>query len=325
MELALEILALVAGFYFLAKGSDWLVTGASVIAERAGVRPLIVGLTVVAWGTSAPEVVVSGRGALVGEVGVTMGNVLGSNVANIGLVLGTCTLVLPAILRERLGWREVFWLLCSLGILWWGVMDLEVSRFDGAVFLGAMLVYNLQLLWEARQASIGAPPVEPPDETWFQRHPRLAVLIGMLAIFLAAEAVMFGAMGLAMRAGLSTLVISLTVVAVGTSLPELAAGLSGAFKGQTDISIGNVVGSNVFNLLGVVGVVALIHPFGGSSDEPGREVLRSTLALEFPVVLGFSLAAVGLPMVYPGRGRRIKGGVLLLGWVGYTVYLLLRD
>ena len=324
MELALEILALLAGFYFLAKGSDWLVTGASVVAERIGVRPLVVGLTVVAWGTSAPEVVVSGRGALAGEVGVTMGNVLGSNVANIGLVLGLCTLVLPAVLRERLGWREIFWLLASLGILWYGVHDLEVSRLDAALFLGALTVYNLQLLWEARQASVGSEPIEPPSDTWWERHPKLSVLIGMLAIFLAAEAVMHGAMGLAMRAGLSTLVISLTVIAVGTSLPELAAGLSGAFKGHSDISIGNVVGSNVFNLLGVVGVVGLIHPFGGDQDEPGREVIRATLELEFPVVLGFSLAAVVLPMVLPGRGGRLKGAVLFLGWVGYTVYLIQR-
>ncbi|MCB9914127.1 MAG: calcium/sodium antiporter [Planctomycetes bacterium] len=322
MQLALEIAALVVGFTFLAKGSDWLVSGSSTIAQALGIRPLVVGLTVVAWGTSAPEVVVSGLAAYQGQTGITIGNVLGSNVANIGLVLGLSTLVLPDVLRARLGWREAFWLVASVLVFWGVALDGDVTRVDALVLLGALSIYNVQLLWEARQSSIGAPRAEVPRESFFERRPGLAVLLGITAISLAAKAVMIGATGLAVRAGLSEHVIGLTVVAVGTSLPELAAGVSGALKGHADISIGNVVGSNVFNVLGVVGVVGLIHPFGGAADPAGEQSIHIALGQDFAVVMGFSLAVVLLPMIRRGRMRRVKGGLLFLGWLAYTVVLV---
>jgi cation:H+ antiporter len=329
MMLAVEILALLVGFYFLAKGSDWLVTGASAIAEGIGVRPLVVGLTVVAWGTSAPEVVVSGLAAFEGKAGITLGNVLGSNVANIGLVLGTCGVVLPAVMQGRMGFREIFWFLGSVALFWWRIADSEVTRLDAVIMLAGISVYNLQLLWEARQASVGAKAIEPPSDTWLERNPKSAVLIGMISISAAAKLVMigatgyeeFGPVGIAVRAGLSDAVIGFTVIAVGTSLPELAAGLSGAFKGHADISIGNVVGSNVFNVLGVIGIVGLIQPFGGeAADAVTKGAFARSLAEGFPVTIAFSVAAVLLPWIGGARGGRWKGALLLAGWVGYTAY-----
>ncbi len=330
MMLALEIIALVIGFYFLAKGSDWLVTGAAGIAQGLGVRPLVVGLTVVAWGTSAPEVVVSALAATKGDPDLAMGNVLGSNAANIGLVLGACAIVLPDVLHNRMGLREIFWLLGSVAVFWWAAADREIDRVDSAVLLGALTVYNLQLLWEARQASVGSKKPEPASDTWLERHPVLAVLLGGVAISIAAKLVMIGAagdkelevVGLATRAGLSKLVIGLTVVAVGTSLPELAAGMSGALKGHTDISVGNVVGSNVFNVLGVIGIVGLIHPFGGEGDPDTQAKIAENLVRDFPVVIAFSVVAILLPMLGGERGGRAKGALLLLGWIGYTGYLI---
>jgi cation:H+ antiporter len=323
MILAREILLLLFGFYFLAKGSDWLVAGSSTIADRMGVRPLIIGLTVVAWGTSAPEVVVSSLAAVDGNPGMAMGNVLGSNVANIGLVLGISALILPGVLHRALGGREAFWLLASVGVFWWRTADLELSRVDGGVLLACVTAYNLQLLWEARQLSVGADPELRIGRTWLERRPRVSAILGAIVIAAAAWATIEGAEGLARRAGLSNLVIGLTVLAVGTSLPELAAGVSGALKGHVDISIGNVVGSNVFNVLGVVGVVALIRPFGGAAEPVVQDALRHNLVVDFPIVLGFSLGAILITAFGGERGGRAKALLLLAAYSGYTAYLFL--
>ena len=325
MQLALEIFYLVVGFYFLARGSDWLVSGSTSIADRIGVRPLIIGLTVVAWGTSAPEVVVSGAAAVQGEPGMTMGNVLGSNVANIGLVLGACAVILPEVLHKALGKREAFWLLAAVGSLWWAVFDLELTRLDAGLLLGAFGVYNLQLLVEARSMSGGPAPERQPGDSWLQHRPVLSALLGTVVIALAAWAAVEGARGIAPRLGISKLVVGLTVLAVGTSLPEFAAGIRGALRGHAEISVGNVVGSNVFNVLAAIGIVGLIRPFGGV-EEPGvQEALRHNLRIEFPIVLVFSLAAILLPVLGRGRGGRAKGMFLLLAYIGYTIWLLVAS
>jgi cation:H+ antiporter len=322
MTLVIDLSALLLGFFFLARGSGWLVAGASEIAGHLGVRPLVLGLTVVAWGTSLPEVLVSGLAAVEGQAGIALGNVLGSNAANIGLVLGACSLILPGVLHKRLDSRESLWSLAALGLFWWCAKDGGFSRVDGAFLLSALLIYNLQLFWEAREAALGTKAQEPRRDTWLQRHPKYAVAIGGITLALAAQAVMVGAVGLAQRAGLSDLVIGLTVVAIGTSLPELAAGLSAALRGHGELLIGNVVGSNVFNVLGVIGIVALIHPLGGAADPKTEAMIEISLGQDLPVVLAFSLAAVFLPLLAPGRGGRAKGAVLLGGWLTYTLSLV---
>lgn len=322
MHIAQEILYLVLGFIFLAKGSDWLVTGGSTLADRLGVRPLVVGLTVVAWGTSAPELVVSGKAAFGPDPEMAMGNVLGSNVANIGLVLGVSAIILPKVLEGALALRESFWLLGSVAIFWLLCRDLELSRTDGAILLGALSIYNLQLLWEARQRSVGVEAdVLEPGASWLERSPVLATIMGGVTIALAATLTLEGAEGLAHRFEIDPVVVGLSILAVGTSLPELAAGVTSALKGHSDISVGNVVGSNVFNVLGVIGVVAIIHPLGGAADPVVQESLRTSVERDFPVVMVFSIVALILPAIGGEKAGRLKGFLMLTAYLGYMAFL----
>lgn len=310
----LELVALAAGFLLLAKGADWLVEGGSELARRMGVRPLVVGLTIVAWGTSAPEVVVSCIAARDDRPTIALGNVLGSNVANIGLVLGACACILPAVLQRGLGLRESLWLLLSLGALWLGLADGGLGRAEGLALLAVFGLYNLHLVLTARR-EIAALAHEPRS-----RSPWRDVLLGSIGVAAGAELAVSGAIGLATRIGIEERVIGLTIVAVGTSLPELAAGIGAAIKGESEISVGNVIGSNVFNVLAVMGLVGLVAPID-AGDAGVEQSIGSALALDFPVVLAFSLAAIALPYLARGRAGRPKAALLLGGWLLYTVLL----
>lgn len=302
---------LVGGFLLLAKGADWLVGGSSELARRWGVSTLVVGLTVIAWGTSAPEVVVSGLAAAEGKPGIALGNVLGSNVANIGLVLGACAVVLPAVLHTTLALRDSFWLLAALGCAWWALSDAALTRVEGVLLLGAFLAYNVHLFLTTSRGgdAVGDPGGHP--------HPWRNVILGTLGVSIGAKLTVIGAENVAAALGISHRVIGLTVVAIGTSLPELAAGLGGALKGHSDISVGNVVGSNVFNVLAVFGVVGIVAPFVGTSGDT-LAALERAQAVDLPVVLGFSLAAIALPWVGGPRHGRWKGLLLLAGYVVYV-------
>lgn len=314
--------ALVAGFVCLAKGADWLVGASSQSARRYGVSMLVIGLTVVAFGTSAPEIVVSVVAAMDGDVDLSLGNVLGSNVANIGLVLGACALVLPRVLESKLGLRDVFWLFASVGLLWWVIADHEVSRTDAGILLGGYVVYAIHLFVTGREAVVE----EAGEVEEHYRQPALWILIGLLSIALGAKLVVFGAQDGALRLGMPKSVVGLTVVAIGTSLPELAAGLGGAFKGESDISLGNVVGSNVFNVIAVIGLVALVNPFvpvatPDGSPDPLTVAFDRALGEDLFVVVGFSLAAVLLPAIGGSRGGRAKGLLLLAAYAAYSYWL----
>jgi cation:H+ antiporter len=307
----LDLCALVGGFLLLAKGADWLVRGSSELAGRLGVRPMVVGLTVVAWGTSAPELVISTLAAAEGKAAISVGNVLGSNVANIGLVLGICALILPGVIH-RLDRREVLWLLASIAALWWCARDQVLSRLDGGFLLGLFGLYNLHVY----QGSHGGP--ESQDERLSSEHPWREVLLGTIGIAVGARLIVWGAESLALAAGISQRVVGLTVIAVGTSLPELAAGIGSSLRRQTDISLGNVVGSNVFNLLPVLGIAALIRPLEGVG---GAEALRQASGVDLPVVLAFTAAVILLPRIGGGRAPRWRGGLLLAAYLLYGGWL----
>lgn len=326
MELAKELIFLVLGFVYLAKGSDWLVEGGSALATRMGIRALVIGLTVVAWGTSAPELVVSGLAAVRGSTEVAMGNVLGSNVANIGLVLGVCGIILPSVLEKPLAVREGFWFLGSVGILWWVTRDAHIDRVDGVMLLAALVVYNIQLFVEAQRSNTSIPGVELPSEgaSWMARHPVWGTIIGAITIAVAAGAALEGAEGLAYRAGLSEYTVGATVLAVGTSLPELAAGVAGALKGHSEISIGNVVGSNVFNLLAVIGVVSVIHPMGGPGQPDVQFALQTALDRQFPVVFGFTVAAVIVPTMGGAKFGRMKGYLFFSAFAVFIAVMFIQ-
>jgi len=308
----LDFVLLAGGFVLLAKGADWLVCGSARIARMWGVSALIVGLTVVAWGTSAPEVVVSTIASVEGKPGMAMGNVLGSNIANLGLVLGACALVLPRVMEKAPEIRESFWLMASLGVLWWTVTDLTIDRTDGILLLLTFLAYNLQLFFTARR---GVKEEEPEEGE--SKHPWRDVIIGSIAVAAGAKLVVMGAESIAESFGVSDRVIGLTVVAIGTSLPELAAGLGAAIKGESEVSLGNVVGSNVFNVLAVIGIAALIAPFEG--DMPGlADELRHARDKDFLIVAGFHFAALLLPRVGGPRFGRWKGFVFLAAYIWYA-------
>ncbi len=312
----LHLALLVAGFVLLARGAGGLVDGGATLARRLGVGPLTIGLTVVAWGTSMPEVVVSGYAAFTGHPASSLGNVLGSNVANIGLVLGAGALILPAVIHGKMHLQERIWVVGSLVLLWGVCRDDALLGWEALVLLGAFGVYNLLLLRGATEPDA----VLEEQEEHASRRPWLAVVLGSLAIAVGAELAMRGALGLAAEAGLEDRVVGLTILALGTSLPELAAGVTSAVKGHAEIGFGNVVGSNVFNTLAVMGIAGIVGPF--DTPEAGVEIARA-LTIDFPVTAGFTLVLVSFPMLFRKRKGRSAGVFLLVAYLAYMTLVLL--
>lgn len=307
-----DLAVLFVGFLLLARGASWLVDGAASLAIRMGVSHMVVGLTVVAWGTSMPEVVVSGLAAWEGRPASSLGNVLGSNVANVGLVLGASALVLPSVLMARLRPREVVWLLGSVGLLWAVCGDRRLTRNEAALLLLTFLVYNALLFRTAREAR--ASEMAEAHET---RHPWLAVVGGSAGIAVGAKLVLDGATSVAARLGMGDTVLGLTILAVGTSLPELFAGVGTAIKGHPDIGMGNVIGSNVFNSLAVTAVAAAVRPFG--ETEQGRLEIGAALGRDFPAVAAFSIGLLCIPLIFRRSVGRGPGALLLLAYLGYML------
>ncbi|HED63942.1 MAG TPA: calcium/sodium antiporter [Planctomycetes bacterium] len=315
---------LIVGFFLLTKGADWLVGASSQLAKRVGVSSLVIGLTVVALGTSAPEIVVSTIAAADGKVAISIGNVLGSNIANIGLVLGMSALILPDILHTKLTKRDGVWTFVALGLLWWVSSDHRIERWEAGLLLVGFVGYNAHLLFTGREEILE----EEAEHEGHYHHPVPLLLAGLVSILVGAKIVVVGAESGALRLGISEAVIGLSIVAVGTSLPELAAGVGGALRGEGDLSVGNVVGSNIFNLLAVVGIAAMVHPFQPENEpaEAARALEHAfdrALGVDFYVVLGFSLAGLLLPFAGGERGARTKGLFLLACYAGYIAWLYL--
>lgn len=300
------LLALVLGLALLVKGADWLVDGGVRIAGRLGMSPVMVGLTIIAWGTSLPELLVSSLAAADGRPGLALGNALGSNIANIGLVLGVTAILLPGVLGSALRLREFGWLLVSLlglflVLLWQG----GVSFVGGGLLIGLFVIHNIHL-WKT--AKSGQEQEPQPKGEGIMRRALLLVLVASVSVAIGAELTVTGAEAIARSIGVSDRVIGLSVVAIGTSLPELAAGVASALKGQTEIGLGNVVGSNVFNVLVAVGAAGVIKPFAGESAD-------AALWQDIPAVLLFSLAVILLPRL--GPSGRWKGVTLTAAYCAF--------
>jgi len=291
------LLALVLGLALLVKGAGWLVDGGVRIAGRLGMSPVMVGLTIIAWGTSLPELLVSTLAAADGRPGMALGNALGSNIANIGLVLGVTAILLPGVLGSALRLRESGWLLVSLlglflVLLWQG----GVSFVGGGLLVGLFVIHNFHL-WKT--AKSGQEEEPQPKGDGVMRRALLLVLAASVSVAIGAELTVTGAEAIARSIGVSDRVIGLSVIAIGTSLPELAAGVASALKGQTEIGLGNVVGSNVFNVLVAVGAAGIVQPFAGESAD-------AALWQDLPAVLLFSLAVIVLPRLGPsGRWKGV--------------------
>lgn len=309
-----DVLLILAGLLVLTLGAEGLVRGGAALALRLGITPLAVGLTVVAFGTSSPELVVSVSTALEGRGDLAVGNVVGSNIFNVALILGVAALVRPAAVHSQTVRIDVPIVIGSSVLMWAFLADGRLGPLDGAVLLAGAGAYTAFTLWQARRE---APEVQAEGEAAVTAAPgpvwrdALFVAGGLALLVGGARMLVAGAVSIAEAAGLSEAVIGLTILAAGTSLPELATSTVAAVRGQSDIAIGNVVGSNIFNVLGILGVSALVSPLAPGGVGP----------VDLGVMLVLALAL--LPLLRTGfRLDRAEGALLLLTYVGYTAYLL---
>ncbi len=275
----LNVFLLFLGIILLYFGSEWMVRGAASLALSLSVRPMMVGLTVVAFATSAPELLVSLIAAVKGSAGVSLGNILGSNVANIGLVLGASALVRPLAVNRKLVRREIPFMIGASGLFWLVCLDGWIGRMDGIILLAGLALFLVLGIITAKKS--GEAKEEGPDREGKRlvRH-ILFILIGMAGLVYGANLIVNSAIFIARQIGLSEIFIGLSIVALGTSLPELATSVVAGARGEHDISIGNVVGSNVFNVCMVIGTVGLFNPM---PVEPGL------MRFEFPAMFGLCL------------------------------------
>jgi len=307
--LLFALLQILLGFALLYAAGDLLVRGSSRLALGLGISPLVVGLTVVAFGTSAPELAVSVNAALLGQDDIAIGNVVGSNICNIGLIVGLSGLLRAMQVETRLVRLDMPIMLgCSLLML--GLLiDGGVSRPEGALLAAGIVGYvSFTLLVARRAGNTGAGSSRPAAS---RRWPAvLMVIAGIAGLTLGARLFVDGAVTVAMVLGISTAVIGLTVVAIGTSLPELATSVIAAIRREGDIAIGNVVGSNIFNILSILGITALIRPLS---------IGGVTLA-DVGVMVGFA-AALWVFMAWRSQVTRPEAGLLLAGYLGYLGWL----
>ena len=315
------VLLFVAGLAGLVLGATALVRGASQLALRLGLSPLVVGLTVVAFGTSAPEMAVSTGAVLAGRTGMAVGNVVGSNTFNVLFILGLAAIIAPLAVHRQVIRQEAP-IMIGGAVLLLG-LDGEIALFDSALLLGLLVAYTVFLVRQSRAALDEAgDDVQPaPPGAWEARLPvQLALIVVGLALLVAgSDAMVSAAVVFARALGMSETVIGLTIVAAGTSLPEVAASVTASLKGQRDIAVGNVVGSCVFNVFGVVGLAGLVASLGTAGALP---VPPDLLRFDLWVMLAALVAC--LPVFLTGREiARWEGALFLAYYAAYTAYLVL--
>ena len=312
MDVIIQLLILVAGFVLLMKGADWFVEGASKIADKFGIPQLVIGLTIVAMGTSLPEAAVSISAAIKGAAEITIGNVVGSNILNVLIILGLTALICPiAVQKSTVRYEIPFTILVAVILGVCGLLDNTVSRLEGVLLWVFMIVYLIYLL---RMAQNGVDSVEEgakaeaSDAIW---KLLLMIVVGAVMIIWGSDLAVDAASKLAKIFGMDERFIGLTIVALGTSLPELVTSVTAAVKGKADIAVGNIVGSNIFNILFVVGTTALITPVYYNP----AFLVDSIVAVVAMVFLWFC--------VFKDKNLgRMGGGIMLAGYVAYFIYLI---
>nr|WP_321499524.1 calcium/sodium antiporter [uncultured Dethiosulfovibrio sp.] len=316
--MVLAFTALFLGLIVLVWSADLFVDGAAYTAGYLGMPPLLIGMVVVGFGTSAPEMLVSALSSFQGNPGIALGNAYGSNITNIALILGITALISPISVSSSILRKELPVLSIVTALAAWQLWDGEITRLDGLVLL---LVFGLVMAWSvvqgmgnrgdalAEELDVDGDEALPIGRSVLRLGLGLALLIG------SSRSLVWGAVEIAQAFGVSDLIIGLTIVAIGTSLPELASSIAAARKGRHEIALGNVLGSNLFNTLAVVGIAGVIHPMS-----VGPEVLSRDVAVMASLTLSLFVMGYGFGRI--GRINRIEGAVLLISYVGYTVYLI---
>jgi cation:H+ antiporter len=324
---AVTLVLFVVGLGLLVLGGELLVRGASRIAALAGISPLVIGLTIVAFGTSSPELAVSIQAGMAGQSDIAVGNVVGSNIFNVLFILGASALVTPLIVARQMVRQEVPVMIVISALLILLALDGSIGTLDGLLLFGGIVAYTGFLVWQSRRARARAEANmtdEYAQEYGEQNAPQSLAQIalnvafivgGLLLLVLGGRWLVNGAVAIAQGFGVSEMVIGLTIVAAGTSLPEVATSIIATLRGERDIAVGNVVGSNSFNILGILGLSALVTP-GGLAVAPA--------ILRFDMIVMFAVALACLPIFLTGMRIARWEGVLFLGYyVAYTLYLLL--
>jgi cation:H+ antiporter len=314
MNVAVQLLFLVIGFVMLVKGADWFVEGASKVAEKFGIPQLVIGLTIVAIGTSLPEAAVSTSAALKGSAEITIGNVVGSNIMNILLILGITSIISPlAVQKSTIKYELPMVIGATVLLAALGLFDGTIGRIDGVILLAGMVLYLLYLLRMARkgQAVAEEQEKEQADKSDGMFKLILLILIGGVMIVWGSDITVDAATELARIFGMSERLIGLTIVAFGTSLPELVTSATAAIKGKADIAVGNIVGSNLFNILFVVGIAATITP-----------VIYQSAFLVDTIVCVATAVLLWVCVLRKQKLERHGGAILLACYVGYFFYLM---
>ena len=311
-----------AGLLALIWGADRFVHGAAATARNLGIPPLLIGLTIVALATSSPEILVSLVASLRGEPDLAIGNAIGSNIANIGLVLGVVAIMRPVELKSATLRREMPALLAVSLLTVSLFLDSYLSRVDGLVLLTGLIIV---MIWLTRLGlrSSSSDPLQAEFDAEIPKHMSMRVavfwlLVGIVTLLLGAELMVDGAVDIAKALGVSEVVIGITMVALFTSLPELAVSAVSAFRGEYGLAIGNIVGSNIFNLLAVIGVAATIQP---------AALHPSVLSLHIFVMVAFTLVLFAMTYEYEGRGQitRFEGFALITAYLAYQAYVIVQN
>ncbi len=316
------VIQLVAGFLLLVWGADRLVAGASATARNLGVSPLVIGLTIIGFGTSAPELVVSAVATLQGNSGLAVGNAIGSNIANMGLVLGAAALIYPLRLESTALKREYPMLLLIMLVCFLMGLDGRYSHTEGWILLTGLVAVIIWII----HIGLRRPPSDPLAEEFEAEIPKdtppktamFWLIVGLIVLPVSSKFLVDGAVTIASELGVTDVVIGLTIVALGTSLPELATAVTAALRKEDDLAIGNIIGSNIFNMLGVLGIAAVLGPV---------DIYPIILARDFPAMFLITGALYLLASDFRGPGRigRRSGCVLLTMYIGYIIMVWLSS
>ncbi len=316
----LNILYLLLGIGLLTAGGEVLIRGALGMAERLGISPLLSGLVIVGFGTSMPELVVSIDAMLHGQADIAIGNVVGSNIANILLILGVCAAICPLTVTPLSLSRDAITVIGASLLFIALTLDRDISTLNGITLLVSLIAYLLWAYWTEKNQALPSAAVHEAEATEIEIRPHsltlslTAVVAGLGLLIVGSQVLLKGATGIAVTLGVSEAVIGLTLVAVGTSLPELTISIIAAIRRHADVAVGNVLGSNIFNLLGILGISAIAHPINVSDR-----------VVNFDQWVMLAVALLAFIFLYTGRRlNRFEGGILLIGYVTYLVVSFIR-